>query len=147
MSSSFSTSSASSPVSSRTSRHAASAADSPASGWPLGRTSTSSRTRTTATKGRPRIRRTTTPPAENSRIIFVRHERNEAHGGHRLLVSLAHTDELLGSSPRNRTDERRAGRELGDQRRRGLVLGGSGHRDAAKRSAIRRSTGPVTDPH
>src|SRR5690349_5953351 len=69
MSPSFSTSVPSTPVSSRTSRIAVSAADSPVSMWPFGRAQMRSlpRGRIAATIVRPRIVRTSTPPAENSR--------------------------------------------------------------------------------
>src|SRR5262249_45701657 len=69
MSPSFSTSRPSTPVSSRTSRIAVSAADSPSSMWPFGRAQMRSfpRGRIAATIDRPRIVRTSTPPAENSR--------------------------------------------------------------------------------
>src|SRR3954447_13976690 len=68
MSPSFSTSAASTPVSSRTSRSAASAADSRPSGWPLGSASTlrPSAARRVGTMTMQRPSRTTTPPAENS---------------------------------------------------------------------------------
>src|SRR5215211_4781157 len=68
MSPSFSTSVASTPVSSRTSRSAASAADSAPSGWPLGSASTRlpSAARRVGTMTMQRPSRTTTPPAENS---------------------------------------------------------------------------------
>src|ERR687886_488035 len=68
MSPSFSTSRASTPVSSRTSRSAASAADSRPSGWPLGSASTRlpSAARRVGTITTQRPSRTTTPPAENS---------------------------------------------------------------------------------
>src|SRR5215471_18303749 len=70
MSSIFSMSVPTTPVSSRTSRAAASAADSPGSMWPLGSASTvPSFTRTAAMYGWPRMFLTTTPPAENSRSI------------------------------------------------------------------------------
>src|SRR6266498_277929 len=103
MSSIFSTSSPLTPVSSRTSRSAASAADSPGSMWPFGRASTlPSFTRTAATNGRPRMVRTTTPPAENSRRSGGRsasffgiallglglHEGHEAHRYHGLATAL-----------------------------------------------------------
>src|SRR3954464_2817210 len=69
MSPSFSTSRPSTPVSSRTSRSAVSAADSPSSMWPFGSAQTRilPRGRIAATIVRPRIVRTSTPPAENSR--------------------------------------------------------------------------------
>src|ERR687893_488683 len=71
MSPSFSTSSAVTPVSSRTSRAAASATLSPGSGWPLGRARTffpsgDLRWGTITTTS---SSRTTTPPAENSRSV------------------------------------------------------------------------------
>src|SRR5919107_168508 len=68
MSPSFSTSVASTPVSSRTSRSAASAADSAPSGWPFGSASTllPSAARRVGTMTMQRPSRTTTPPAENS---------------------------------------------------------------------------------
>src|SRR4051794_12537370 len=68
MSPSFSTTVASTPVSSRTSRSAASAGDSPASGWPFGRARTllPSAARRVGTITMQRPSRTTTPPAENS---------------------------------------------------------------------------------
>src|SRR3954470_5187788 len=68
MSPSFSTSVASTPVSSRASRGAASAADSEPSGWPFGRASTllPSAARRVGTITMHRPSRTTTPPAENS---------------------------------------------------------------------------------
>src|SRR5881227_3261168 len=69
MSPSFSTSNPSTPVSSRTSRIAVSAADSTSSMWPFGSAQTRilPRGRIAATIVRPRIVRTSTPPAENSR--------------------------------------------------------------------------------
>src|SRR5881394_988244 len=69
MSPSFSTRDPSTPVSSRTSRSAVSAADSPSSMWPFGSAQTRilPRGRIAATIVRPRIVRTSTPPAENSR--------------------------------------------------------------------------------
>src|SRR5438874_13415861 len=69
MSPSFSTTRPSTPVSSRTSRTAVSAAVSPWSIRPFGSAQTLSRPfgRIAATIGRPRIVRTSTPPAENSR--------------------------------------------------------------------------------
>src|SRR5919107_845593 len=68
MSPSFSTRVASTPVSSRTSRSAASAADSVPSGWPFGNASTllPSAARRVGTMTMQRPSRTTTPPAENS---------------------------------------------------------------------------------
>src|SRR3954447_8475315 len=68
MSPSFSTSRASTPVSSRTSRSAASAADSRPSGWPFGRARTllPSAARRVGTITMHSPSRTTTPPAENS---------------------------------------------------------------------------------
>src|SRR5919202_4495312 len=68
MSPSFSTSRASTPVSSRTSRSAASAADSRPSGWPFGsaRTLLPSAARRVGTITMHSPSRTTTPPAENS---------------------------------------------------------------------------------
>src|SRR5436190_18382232 len=74
MSPSFSTSRPSTPVSSRTSRIAVSAADSPASTWPFGSAQTRSlpRGRIAASIVWPRIVRTSTPPAENSRSILAR---------------------------------------------------------------------------
>src|SRR5919112_6333562 len=68
MSPSFSTRVASTPVSSRTSRSAASAADSAPSGWPFGSASTllPSAARRVGTMTMQRPSRTTTPPAENS---------------------------------------------------------------------------------
>src|SRR3954452_1425922 len=92
MSSIFSTSVPSTPASSRTSRAAASAADSPGSMWPFGSASTlPSFTRTAAMYGRPRMFLTTTPPAENSRSIAtgVLDQGHEAHWHHRLCAAVA----------------------------------------------------------
>src|SRR4051812_21595461 len=68
MSPSFSTSSASTPVSSRTSRRAAAAGDSSPAGWPLGSASTRepSAARRVGTITMQLSPRTTTPPAETS---------------------------------------------------------------------------------
>src|SRR5690242_8801919 len=92
MSSIFSISVPTTPVSSRTSRAAASAADSPGSMCPLGSASTVPPfTRTAAMYGWPRMFLTTTPPAENSRSIatVVLDQWDEANGHDRLGAAVA----------------------------------------------------------
>ena len=88
----------------------------------------------------PRIRRTTTPPAENSRIIAVAHQRHEAHRGHRLLAR------RRGSAPAARGARARPGRRAprpgascSISAGGGSPSAGGGDRDAAEGRAIGRA--------
>src|SRR2546423_15340351 len=137
MSSIFSTSVPSTPASSRTSRAAASAADSPGSMWPFGSASTvPSFTRTAAMKGRPRMFLTSTPPAENSRSVGTRvlDQRDEAHGHHGLLPAAGvEAGEALASGCADRANEPAVWRQLIHQRGRRLALGRGGGGDGVAR--------------
>src|SRR5215471_18078601 len=109
MSSIFSMSVPTTPVSSRTSRAAASAADSPGSMWPLGSASTVPPfTRTAAMKGRPRMFLTTTPPAENSRstatVVLDQWDEADGHDGLGAAVA-AEAGETLARSAAHGADE------------------------------------------
>src|SRR5436305_14006558 len=148
MSSSFSISVPSTPVSSRTARAAASTADSPGSMCPLGSASTAPRfTRTAAMNGRPCMFLTTTPPAENSRSVATGalDQRDEAHGHDRLGGTVG-TDarEPLAAGGAHRAHQQPIGFELLEQRRRWLPFGRGGHRDAVEGRAVRRAAAAVT---
>src|SRR3954449_5132317 len=151
MSSIFSTSEASTPVSSRTSRAAASAADSPGSMCPLGSASTlPSFSRMAAIYGRPRMFRTTTPPAENSRSIatVVLDEGDEADGHHGLRGAVCgEARQPLLASAADRADEHAVGCQLLEQRWRWRVLGGGGYRDAVEGGPVRCAAAAVADAH
>src|SRR3954451_18839388 len=150
MSSIFSTSVPTTPVSSRTSRAAASAADSPGSMWPLGSASTVPFfTRTAAMKGRPRMFLTTTPPAENSRSIatVVLDEGDEAHGHDGLAPPVPVVAREALAAVADRTDEQAVGSELLEQRRRRLAHGGGGHGDAVEGSAVAGAATAVACAH
>src|ERR671938_205265 len=105
MSPSFSTSRASTPVSSRTSHSAALAADSRPSGWPLGSASTRlpSAARRVGTITTQRPSRTTTPPAENSDsapVGIARAPASEDVALQRLRVVDGEAPAALGDDPR-----------------------------------------------
>src|SRR6185312_12617051 len=155
MSLSFSISVAWTPVSSRTSRVAASAGVSPGSMCPLGSASTSPPfTRTAAMYGRPRNLRTTTPPAENSRssalgaIRAVPDERHEAHRHHRLGAAVGvEAHEALVAAAAHRADDDAVGGELLHQRRGRAVVGRGGHRDPPEWRPVGRAPAAVAGPH
>src|SRR5256714_8165701 len=147
MSSIFSTSVPSTPASSRTSRAAASAADSPGSMWPFGSASTvPSFTRTAAMKGRPRMFLTSTPPAENSRSVGTRvlDQRDEAHGHHGLVPAAGvEAGEALASGCADRANEPAVWRQLIHQRGRRLAFGRGGDGDAVEGGPVRRSAAAI----
>src|SRR5256885_2462398 len=153
MASIFSTSVPSPPASSRTSRAAASAADSPGSMWPFGSASTvPSFPRTAAMKGRPRMFLTSTPPAENSRSVGTRvlDQRDEAHGHHGLLPAAGvEAGEALASGCADRANEPAVWRQLIHQRGRRLAFGRGGDGDAVEGGPGRRSAAAIAraDPH
>src|SRR4051812_41533 len=151
MSSIFSTSEASTPVSSRTSRAAASAADSPGSMCPLGSASTlPSFSRMAAMYERPRMFRTTTPPAENSRSIatVVLDEWNEADGNHGLSRPVrGEASEPLLASAAHRADEHAVGGQLLEQRAGRRVLCRGGHRDPVEGRPVRCAAAAVAHAH
>src|SRR3954447_12215370 len=147
MSSIFSTSVPSTPASSRTSRAAASAADSPGSMWPFGSASTvPSFTRTAAMKGRPRMFLTSTPPAENSRSVATRvlDQRDEAHGHHGLLPAAGvEASEALASGCADWANEPAVGRQLIHQRGGRLAFGRGRDGDAVEGRPVGRSAAAI----
>ena len=145
---SFSTSSASSPVSSRTSRCAASAGDSSPSGGPWAARGSPSRTRTTATSWPPvhvaHDHAARGELADHSSSLTSGTKRTAATASSR---AVADPDQVLAPPARDRADQRGARRELLEQRRRRLVPGGRGHRDAPERGAVGRAASAVADAH
>src|SRR5262249_54311972 len=136
MSSIFSMSVPVTPVSSRSSRAAASAADSPGSMCPFGSARTvPSLTRTAAMYGRPRMFLTTTPPAENSRWVAtgLLDQGDEAHGHDRLAPAVgAEAGEAFAGPAAHGADEQPFRRQLFEQRVGRGPGGRGGDRDAVE---------------